>query len=157
MRKGELFTLKWEQVNFEQGIITLHDTKNGERRDIPMDETVKTTLKEMERKGDYVFCNEQGETFVRVQRSFEAAVKKSRIEDFHFHDLRHTFASNLLMEGEDLNTVRELLGHKDLTMTLRYAHLSPNHKTRAVNVLDRIMSQNPPQSVIPQKVVSLSR
>lgn len=155
MRKGELLGLKWEQVNFEQGIITLHDTKNSERRDIPMDETVKTVLKGMEKKRDHVFCNEEGETFVRLQRSFEAALKKSGIEDFRFHDLRHTFASNLVMGGEDLNTVRELLGHKDLTMTLRYAHLAPNHKTRAVNILDRIMSQNPPQSVIPQKVVSL--
>jgi integrase len=157
MRKGEIFGLKWPQINFEQGLITLHDTKNGERRDIPMDETVKTILKEIERKGDHVFCNEEGENFVRLQRSFEGALKKSGIEDFRFHDLRHTFASNLVMAGEDLNTVRELLGHKDLTMTLRYAHLSPNHKTRAVNVLDRIMSQNPPQSVISQKVVSISR
>lgn len=157
MRKGELFGLKWEQVNFEQGIITLCDTKNGERRDIPMDETVRTTLKGIERKSEHVFCHEEGGAFVRMQRSFEAAVKKSGIEDFRFHDLRHTFASNMVMAGEDLNTVRELLGHKDLTMTLRYAHLSPNHKTRAIKVLDRIMSQNPPQSVIPQKVVSLSR
>ena len=157
MRKGELFGLKWEQVNFEQGIITLCDTKNGERRDIPMDETVRTTLKGIERKSEHVFCDEEGEAFVRMQRTFEAAVKTSGIEDFRFHDLRHTFASNMIMAGEDLNTVRELLGHKDLTMTLRYAHLSPNHKTRAIKVLDRIMSQNPPQSVIPQKVVSLSR
>ena len=156
MRRGELFGLKWAQLNFEHGIITLYDTKNGERRDIPMDETVKKTLKGMERKSEYVFCNGRGEALVRVQRSFEGALKKSGIEDFHFHDLRHTFASNLVMAGEDLNTVRELLGHKDLTMTLRYAHLSPNHKTRAVNVLDQIMSQNPPQRVIPQKVVSLS-
>ena len=155
MRKGEILGLKWEQVNFEQGIITLHDTKNNERRDIPMDETVKTALKRMERISEHVFCNEEGEGFVRLQSSFEGALKKCGIEDFRFHDLRHTFASNLVMAGEDLNTVRELLGHKDLTMTLRYAHLSPNHKTRAVNVLDRIMSQNPPQSVIPQKVVSL--
>ena len=155
MRKGEILSLKWEQVNFEQGIVTLHDTKNNERRDIPMDETVKTALKEMERKSEHVFCNEEGEGFVRLQSSFEGALEKCGIEDFRFHDLRHTFASNLVMAGEDLNTVRELLGHKDLTMTLRYAHLSPNHKTRAVNVLDRIMSQNPPQSVIPQKVVSL--
>ena len=154
MRKGELFGLKWEQVNFEQGIITLHDTKNGERRDIPMDQTVKTTLKELERRSEHVFCNEEGEAFVRVQKSFEAAVRESGIEDFRFHDLRHTFASNLVMAGEDLNTVRELLGHKDLTMTLRYAHLSPNHKTRAISVLDRIMSQNPPQE---EKVISISR
>ncbi len=86
-----------------------------------MDETVKTTLKRRERKEDHVFCDEEGETFVRLQRSFEGALKKSGIEDFRFHDLRHTFASNMVMAGDDLNTVRELLGHKDLTMTLRYA------------------------------------
>jgi len=67
----------------------------------------------------------------------------------------NTFASNLVMGGEDLNTVRELLGHKDLTMTLRYAHLAQSHKTRAVNVLDRIMSQIPPQMEKALKVVSL--
>ena len=61
------------------------------------------------------------------------------------------------MNGEDLNTVRELLGHKDLAMTLRYSHLAPGKKNKAVNILDRIMSQNPPQSEIPQKVVALSR
>ena len=155
MRQGELLGLKWQQVNLEQGIITLNDTKNSERRDIPMDETVKTILKGIKKKGDHVFCNEEGETFVRLQRSFKAAVRKSKIEDFRFHDLRHTFASNMVMAGEDLNTVRELLGHKDLTMTLRYAHLSPNHKTRAVSILDRIMSQNPPQTEKASKVLPL--
>jgi integrase len=155
MRKGELLGLKWEQVNLEQGIITLYDTKNGERRDVPMDETVKAVLRGMDRRGDYIFSNEEGKALVRAQKSFEGALKKSGIEDFRFHDLRHTFASNLVMAGEDLNTVRELLGHKDLTMTLRYAHLSPNHKTKAISVLDRVMSQNPPQIERPQKVVSL--
>ena len=121
-----------------------------------MDETVKTILKGIKKTGDHVFCNEEGETFVRLQRSFKAAVRKSKIEDFRFHDLRHTFASNIVMAGEDLNTVRELLGHKDLTMTLRYAHLSPNHKTRAISVLDRVLSQNPPQPEMLKKVVSLS-
>ncbi len=111
---------------------------------IPMDETVKTALKGLEWKSDHVFCNGEGESFVRLQSSFEGALKKCGIKGFRFQDLRHTFASNLVMAGEDLNTVRELFGHKDLIMSLRYAHLSPNHKTRAVNVLDRIMSQNPP-------------
>lgn len=155
MRKGELLNLQWDQVNFDQGIISILNTKNHERRDIPMNETIKTTLKEIERKGPYVFCNGDGGNFLNVRRSFETALRKSSIEDFRFHDLRHTFASNLVMEGVDIMTVKELMGHKDLTMTLRYAHLAPNHKTKAVNILDRIMSLNPPQSVIPQKVVSL--
>ncbi len=156
MRAGELLGLQWSQVNYEQGIITLQDTKNHERRDIPMSETVRSTLKGLKREGPFVFCDEQGKRFGRIQTSFRTALRKSGIEDFRFHDLRHCFASTLVMAGEDLNTVRELLGHKDLTMTLRYAHLSPDHKTRAINVLDRVMSQKPPQSEIPQKAVSLT-
>jgi integrase len=156
MRKGELLNLQWDQVNFDQRIISILNTKNHERRDIPMNETVKTTLKEMERKSPYVFCNGDGGNFLNVRRSFETALRKSGIENFRFHDLRHTFASNLVMEGVDIMTVKELMGHKDLTMTLRYAHLAPNHKMRAINILDRIMSQNPPHSVMPKKVISLT-
>jgi integrase len=155
MRKGELLSLRWDQINFEQGIISLLDTKNHERRDIRMNETVKTALKAIEKKSPYVFCNGDGETFANVRRSFETALRKSTIKDFRFHDLRHTFASTLVMAGVDIMTVKELLGHKTLEMTLRYSHLAPDHKTRAINILDRAMSLNPPQPAVPQKVVSL--
>jgi len=156
MRKGELLGLKWDQVNFEQGIVTLTETKNNERRDIPMDETVRNLLKGLgtENNIPYVFLRD-GQPLKFVDESFRTAVANSEIEDFHFHDLRHTFASNLVMAGVDIMTVKELMGHKDLTMTLRYSHLAPNHKTRAINILDAVMSQNPPQEKTTEKVVSL--
>jgi integrase len=155
MRKGEILGLRRDQVNFEQGIISILDTKNHERRDIPMNETTKTTLKAIENRGPYLFCNEDGQRLKFIDEAFRAAVRRSGKKNFHFHDLRHTFTSNLVMTGEDLNTVAELLGHKNLEMTRRYAHLSPKFKKNAVNVLDRIMSLNPPQEEIPKKVVSL--
>jgi integrase len=155
MRKSEILGLKWDQVNFEQGMISLSDTKNRERRDIPMNETVKTTLRAIGRKGDLIFPNRNGKQIdgVPLYFAFHAALAKSGITDFRFHDLRHTFASNLVMqEGVELNDVRELLGHKNMSMTLRYAHLSPRHKTKVINILDRIMSLNPPQA---DKVIQL--
>ncbi len=72
---------------------------------------------------------------------FKTALKNSKISDFKFHDLRHCFASHLVMAGVDLATVKELLGHKDIKMTLRYAHLAPAHKLRAVEILDRLTGQ----------------
>lgn len=153
LRKGELLGLQWDQVNFEKGIISILDTKNGERRDIPMNETVRAALNGIQRNGDHVFCHEDN----KLRRSFDAVVKNSGIEDFRFHDLRHTFASNLVMEGVDIMAVKELLGHKKLDMTLRYAHLAPNYKTKAVNVLDRVMSgaSEPIKQAIPLTLMSL--
>ena len=71
-----------------------------------------------------------------IKRSFNTAVRRAKIHDFKFHDIRHTFASHLVMAGVDLTTVKELLGHKDIKMTLRYSHLAPAHKAKAVDLLD---------------------
>jgi len=154
MRRSELLDLKWDQVNFEQGILTLLDTKNNDRRDIPMNETVKNTLRAMERRGPYIF---DGITPQIIKYGFSDARIKAGRPDLRFHDLRHCFASGLVMEGVDLNTTRELLGHRDLKMTLRYAHLAPSYKTKAVNVLDKSWSQNPPQEEEVKKVISIRR
>jgi len=137
MRKGEILGLKWTDIDFRRGIIYLLDTKNSDRREVPMNEAVKQAFVKQPKYKDspYIFCNKYGKPFRDIRKSFFTALKKAGIINFRFHDLRHTFASQLVMSGVDLNTVRELMGHKSLRMTLRYAHLSPAHKRRAVEVL----------------------
>ena len=88
---------------------------------------------------DYVFYNPYtGKNFKYVIRSFKTSCKLAKIQNCTFHTLRHTFASHLIMMGVDLTTVKELMGHKEIKMTLRYAHLAPNHISKAVTVLDKI-------------------
>lgn len=146
-RKEEILSLKWENVDMKHGFINLIQTKNGERRQIPINDTLREMLKGLTRRlhVPYVFHNydEEKKTGTRygdVKRSFQTACRKAGIHDFVFHSLRHTFASHLVMNGVDLTTVSRLMGHKSLTMTLRYSHLAPNHLTSAVNVLNSSMS-----------------
>jgi len=146
MRKGEIFNLKWRDMNFNMNLIYLIETKNNERREIPMNTLVRNTLIKVRKhpESPYVFTEKNGRKLAPgyFRKSFLTALKKSGIKDFRFHDLRHTFASHLVMSGIDLNTVRELMGHKSIEMTLRYSHLSPDHKRRAVEVLGQRMDSN---------------
>lgn len=144
MRKGEILNLKWHDVDFKRDIIYLYQTKNNERREVTMNDIVKAELIKVRKhpESPYIFCNKDGKPYGNVRKSFFTALKNSGIVDFRFHDLRHTFASHLVMSGVDLNTVRELLGHKSMQMTLRYAHLSPDHKKRAVNILAQKFVKN---------------
>jgi integrase len=139
MRRSEIFSLKWQNIDIKNNVIYLLDTKNGERREVMMNETVKKTLIAVSKHPEsaYVFCRADGKPYTDVKKSFHTALKKCGIISFRFHDLRHTFASQLVMNGVDLKTVQELLGHKSIEMTMRYAHLSPTHKKRAVCLLDR--------------------
>lgn len=146
MRKGEILNLKWENIDLKNGFILLNQeqTKNAERKEIPINSTLRESLLSITRRLDisYVFYNPlTGKQYDNVARSFHSALKRAGIRDFHFHDLRHTFASQLVMAGVDLATVRELLGHKTLTMTLRYSHLAPSHKVKAVDLLDSKLTE----------------
>lgn len=135
MRKSEILYLKWDDIDFDQKLIFVRNSKNGEAREIPINSKVANFLKDLKFKSPYVFCNKDGRPYGSVRKSFARALKKSGIDDFRFHDLRHTFASHLVMQGVDLVTVKELLGHKSLRMTLRYAHLSPGHRRDAIERL----------------------
>ena len=148
MRKGEILGLTWHNIDIKRNIVHLLDTKNGEKREVPMNEIAQKTIIGVLKHSDspYIFCNKNGRPYGDIKKSFLTAIKKSDIIDFRFHDLRHTFASHLVMSGIDLNTVRELLGHKSLEMTLRYSHLSPDHKKRAVDVLGQNLRKIQPKN-----------
>ncbi len=143
-RKSEILGLKWEQVDLTHGFILLDTTKNGERREIPIDSTLIEMFSEMPHSIEsiYVFTDRDGNPYKSVKKSFSTALRKAGIRDFRLHDCRHTYASQMVMNGVDLTTVKDLLGHKSLTMTMRYAHLSPRHKRKAVNILDKVLSNN---------------
>ena len=141
-RKSEQFSLTWDKVNFERRKILLTKTKTGRDREVPMSETCYRLLKRLHesksKTNNHVFQSTQQDAPLQdPKKSFETAMEKAGIKDFHFHDLRHTFASRLVMRGVDLYTVSKLLGHSSVVVTQRYAHLSPDQLAGAVSVLDK--------------------
>jgi integrase len=161
MRRGEILTLRWDQIR--NGFIYLEKTKTKNRREIPVNDDLAQVFKEIRKEqgltSKYIF-NYNSKTIRRVERAFKGALRRAGIQDFKFHDLRHTFASHVIMRGGSLKDVQELLGHKTMTMTLRYSHLSQEHKRKAVNLLNGLtssvksdMSQNVTNSQ-PAKIAS---
>lgn len=143
LRRSEQLNLRWAHVDFATGVVTVTRSKNGEARHVPMNDTVRTILRALPSrlKSEFVFPSASGETPIDGQnlanRIFVPAARRAKIEGLRWHDLRHTFASRLVMAGVDIRTVQELLGHKTIQMTLRYAHLSPGHRLEAVQRLNR--------------------
>ena len=140
MRKGELLSLEWNHVNFENKILTVdfQNAKSGSTRHLPLNTQAFNTLSEWQQKTDgigFVFKDKNHQPLKDFPYLWGGLLEKAEITNFRFHDLRHHFASKLVMASVDLNTVRELLGHSDLKMTLRYAHLAPEHKAAAVNLI----------------------
>ena len=142
LRRGELFNLHWTDCNFHQKVLTVRGggAKSGKTRHIPLNQTateVLTAWHDQSNKRDgIVFIGRTGGKFNNVNKSWREILHQADIQNLRWHDLRHTFASWLVMKSVDLNTVRELLGHSELNMTLRYAHLAPEHKAIAVEKLE---------------------
>jgi len=138
MRSGEILGLTWDNVDLENRCIKLTKTKNNKVRVIPMNDTLYNTLMSIEsrNKSGFVFLF-NGKPIDSVKTAFKKALKRAEIEDFRFHDLRHTFASLLVMNGVSLQVVQKLLGHSSLQMASRYSHLSERYSREAVDVLNR--------------------
>lgn len=137
MRRGEILNLKWSNVDFEYGFIELLETKSGTSRKIPISNTLKQELKKMSRDNEYVFINKNTlKPYTDIHNSFRTILKKAKIENFRFHDLRHTVATRLVEKGIDLVVVKEILGHSKIETTMRYAHAVPKRKLDAIEVLN---------------------
>jgi integrase len=147
MRKGEQYGLRWSDVDFSRGVITLSDTKNGSSRTVPMIEDVYRAFQalkglELERKDraldqpnnapdDVVFAIGDNKKW------WEAALKEAKIKNFRWHDLRHTFCSRLAQAGVSLKVIQEAAGHKTIAMSARYAHMDHTTLHNAMSVLNR--------------------
>ncbi len=138
MRRGEQYRLRWQNVDRVLEIITIPRSKHGERRHVPINSVARRALASLwdHRDGSGYVIPGRGVPRRRDwRRWFEETVPLAGIPDFHWHDIRHTFASRLVMAGVDLRTVQELLGHKTIAMTVRYAHLAPAHQREAIERL----------------------
>jgi integrase len=126
--------LSWERVDRARGVVLLDVTKSGRRREVPLNGRADAVLARRGSKAaGLVFDSRNWNT---CRSAFKGAVARAKVADFHFHDLRHTFASWAVQRGATLQEVKDLLGHSTMAMVMRYAHLSPEHLRNAVARLD---------------------
>lgn len=160
MRRGEILGLRWSDIRNGQIYLQASVTKTKEARQVPVNDDLarlfKDIRKEQQLRSEHVFTYRKSEdklknaepvrkrkgpapvpeSITNVKSSFKSTLKRAGIEDFRFHDLRHTFASHFIMRGGTIKELQEILGHKTIQMTMRYAHLSQEHKKKAVNLLN---------------------
>jgi integrase len=141
MRPSEQYSLTWDLVDLARKLVTIPKSKTGKTRHIPLNSVALAAFKSLrprprsERSTGEVFVNIQGEPLHGYKHWFEPAVKESGLRDFTWYCLRHTFASRLVMQGVDLRTVADWMGHKTIQMTMRYSHLAPGHQSAAIERL----------------------
>jgi integrase len=140
LRRGELLGLRWQDIDLERRIAVLHNTKNGDRRSVPIVPEVAELLREHGKvrrlDNDLIFASE-GRDAVWFDKFWYRALKEAKIKDFRFHDLRHTAASYLAMSGATTAEIAAVLGHRTLQMVKRYAHLSDQHTGTVVERMTR--------------------
>jgi integrase len=142
LRRGELLQLQWRDIDLPRKMLTVRGegAKTGQTRHVPLNSQIRDVLtawRDPNAEPDWVVFSGSTATvpLTEARKAWGRLLRSARIASFRFHDLRHSFASKLVMAGVDLNTVRELLGHQKIAMTLRYAHLAPEHKAEAVERL----------------------
>ena len=138
LRRGEIFGLRWSEVDWSRNFIHVINTKTGKSRIIPLNDATLDVLRRQKEKSrsDFVFVSPRtGARLRNLRNGFGKACEDAKVLNFHFHDLRHTFASRLADAGIDAFTIAELMGHSTLEMTKRYTHVTDERKRKAVAAL----------------------
>lgn len=145
MRKGEILSLRWDQIR--SGFIYLSETKTNEARQIPITNDLEECFKAIKNRRQinsvYLFPNrrdKRGGHIKDIKTSFKSTLERTGIKDFRPHDLRHTFASHYIMRGGSLKALKEILGHNDIKMTMRYAHLSKEFAKEEIQLINGLTS-----------------
>ena len=143
MRRGEIFNLKWFDLDFDRGLIQVRKTKTKLNRVVPMNARVREVLNQQTRTSEFIFTSDKtGGRLKDVKKAFNTARVEAGIPDFQLRDLRHSCATRLSDRGEELVTVAEILGHTDIRMTKRYSHGMQERKREA---LEKLVSFSPRQ------------
>jgi integrase len=145
IRRNALFNLKWADIDLRERLITLHPgiSKNGKKELVDLNDDAADVLCSWQRqnpsadKDELVFPEIKGSRYMHLHRQWQAVLKEAGIENLRWHDMRHDFASQLVMAGVDIYTVCKMLNHSDVKITMKYAHLAPDRMKNAVQVLNR--------------------
>ncbi len=136
MRQGEIFNLSWRDVDLTRGVIHVRRTKTCKVRFVPMNSRLRELLQGLNRSSEYVFPSPKtGRALIDVKRQFDKAKRLAGLEDFRFHDLRHTVASRMADHGADIFTIAAILGHRDIRTTVRYTYATDRARRVAVESL----------------------
>jgi integrase len=143
LRRGEIFGLRWQDIDFHNGIIHLPVTKSGDKKEIPMNTQARAVLEAHPRTSEYVFPGEDGKKRVTIQKALRRIRKAAGLPATFrpLHGLRHAYASRLVSAGVDLYTVAQLLTHGNTTVTKRYAHLAPGALRNAAELAGRLVDE----------------
>jgi integrase len=155
MRRGEILSLRWGQIDFVRESIHLLRTKSGRPRQVPMNSVVKAVLldmREVSGGSEFVFPNHRtGNAIADIKNAFNAALKEAEIEGFRFHDLRHTAGTRMADAGVPITAVADILGHADVRTTMRYAHATDEARRRAVRALEEKSGSLSPKAATERK------
>jgi integrase len=134
-RRGELLGLRWNDIDFERQTAYVETTKNGQPKVLPLTNDVVNELTRFRQQDSSLIFNSEvkSDKAFCFNKQWKKALNKAEVDNFRFHDLRHTTASYLAMSGASLLEIADVLGHKQIQMTKRYAHLCIDHKQRLIN------------------------